>query len=48
MAWRRRRRREREGRFDGLLDVLEIVVELLSYGPRLIFGMFRLIFKLFD
>ncbi len=48
MARRDRRRRNGEGKFDGLLDLLEIVIELLAYAPRMIFGMFRLILRLFD
>lgn len=49
MAWQsRRQRRERKGRFDGIWDVLEILFELLVWAPRLIFGFFRIILKIFD
>lgn len=44
----RHRRREREGKFSGFIDVLDILVEVLTFAPRLIFGFFRMILKLLD
>ncbi|NGZ73913.1 hypothetical protein [Saccharibacillus alkalitolerans] len=49
MARRERRDRDgRTGRFDTIIGLLELLVELLAYAPRLIFGLFRLIFRIFD
>jgi len=46
--WRRRSRGRRERDSGGIWDILEVLIEVLVYVPRLIFGLLRLIFKLFD